>query len=74
MVTPTEPKPVVTPTEPKPATPTKLKVEITSDPPGAHVIIGAEEKGKTPVTIEVDKAGTQLEMNVSLAGYVSVNP
>jgi|GEM_PF-3575992 len=55
-------------TAPAAVKPTTGEVSITSDPPGATVFVGTEEKGKTPLKLSALPFGT-LKLTLKLQGY-----
>lgn len=48
-----------------------VKVKIDSVPPGANVVVAGEEKGTTPVEVELERSGEALFVEVHLEGYES---
>ena len=51
----------------------KIKVTVTTTPPGAFVTFGdeIEPRGKTPITFEVDAADADANLALDLSGYTS---
>ena len=48
---------------------TKVKVDVASNPSGAEVFVGAVSKGKTPVSFELDRGDTPVELVLKAEGY-----
>lgn len=48
---------------------TSQKLSVTSDPPGADVVINGINKGQTPVTIDVKKELTGQPIELKKTGY-----
>ena len=60
-----KPNPPPQPGQPKP---TAGEISITSEPPGATVLLGTEEKGKTPLKLS-DLAFGKHQLTLKLKGY-----
>jgi hypothetical protein len=59
------PTPDVVPT----AAPAKVVIDITTTPPGARVSIGGEDRGPTPMKLELDRASQPVKVDLTLSGY-----
>lgn len=65
--TPPEP-PVTAPKVDEPA-PQLAKIELSSTPDGATVAIDGEERGETPLTLELEKADAPLQLTLERKGF-----
>jgi serine/threonine protein kinase len=66
------PQQVAAPKElPPPAPPAKVKVEVSSAPLGAEVLLAGDEeaRGKTPLTLNLPRATTPTKLTVRAKGY-----
>jgi len=52
-----------------PPLPTEVALDIISEPEGATVLIGDEEKGKTPLVVNVSRGKKALEITLKAEGY-----
>jgi hypothetical protein len=49
--------------------PAQVLVKLTSVPDGASVIIGGEERGKTPIELKITRTSTPIEVTLKHDGY-----
>jgi len=54
------PAPLKEPTPPPPPVPQPIRVQITSKPPGAEVLVDNERRGITPVTLSLERRAYRL--------------
>jgi serine/threonine-protein kinase len=47
----------------------RVNVVVTSEPPGADVLVDGESRGRTPLTLELPRAERDVALTVKLAGY-----
>lgn len=71
LIKPPEPEKPVTPEPPQPVAASKVKLTVTSVPPGAEVFLGDVSVGTTPHVIEREPDAV-VELKLSLKGYADL--
>lgn len=62
----------VAPAEPAQPVSATVIVRVESKPPGAHVLVGGQDRGETPLALELQRGPSQIAIELRRPGYASV--